>query len=482
MAECSGADMTGRADAVDYADAAGCADAADVAGFADVADFAGFEVHRLRQPLPICPELFGLAPSPNISAWVGPHLALLGWGEYTAVESEAPDTLERAAARWAQLSGAAQHSGGTARTGHSERTERTGRTGHSERTGHNRHTDTNKYDDAELPCALPLAFGSFGFLRGGMLLIPETLLVITKAASWVIGVDCEDLARRLDSLDGEAVRAAGRAALASIPGCGATHSEGGSLSESEWCAAVATVRDMLRAGQADKVVLARDKKLRAQRDFDPRLLCAHLARSYPSCWIYAVRGLVGATPELLVGTRAGEFSCRVLAGTATADEGEALLASEKDRREHEIAVASVRSSLTPVASSLDIPEQPGLLQLPNVCHLATDVRGRSEHSALGLAFALHPTAAVCGQPTALARDILTDVEHMDRGRYAGPVGWVDAAGNGEFGIALRGGHITGNLITLYAGGGIMPQSIPAAEFAETEAKMLPMLSAVAESR
>lgn len=239
---------------------------------------------------------------------------------------------------------------------------------------------------------------------------------------------------------------------------------------------------MLRAGQADKVVLARDKKLRAQRDYDPRLLCAHLARSYPSCWIYAVRGLVGATPELLVGTRAGEFSCRVLAGTATADEGEALLASEKDRREHEIAVASVRSSLTPVASSLDIPEQPELLQLPNVCHLATDVRGRSEQSALGLAFALHPTAAVCGQPTALARDILTDVEHMDRGRYAGPVGWVDASGNGEFGIALRGGQITGNLITLYAGGGIMPQSIPEAEFAETEAKMLPMLSAVAESR
>ncbi|MGJ9450666.1 isochorismate synthase [Actinotignum sp. GS-2025a] len=479
MAECSGADMTGSADAVDYADAAGCEDAADVAGFADdadVADFAGFEVHRLRQPLPICPELFGLAPSPNISAWVGPHLALLGWGEYTAVESEAPETLERAAARWAQLSGAAQHTARTARngrTGHSERTER---------TRHNRHTDTNKYDDAELPCALPLAFGSFGFLQGGMLLVPETLLVITEEASWVIGVDCEDLTRHLDSLDGEAVRAAGRAGLASIPGCGATHSEGGSLSESEWCTAVATVRDMLRAGQADKVVLARDKKLRAQRDFDPRLLCAHLARSYPSCWIYAVRGLVGATPELLVGTRAGEFSCRVLAGTATADEGEVLLASEKDRREHEIAVASVRSALSPLASELEIPEQPELLQLPNVCHLATDVRGRSEHSALGLAFALHPTAAVCGQPTALARDILTDVEHMDRGRYAGPVGWVDAAGNGEFGIALRGGQITGNLITLYAGGGIMPQSVPEAEFAETEAKMLPMLSAVAESR
>ncbi|MDE1558645.1 MULTISPECIES: isochorismate synthase [Actinotignum] len=452
MAECSGANMTGSADAVDY---------------------ANFEVHRLRQPLPICPELFGFAPSPNISAWVGPHLALLGWGEYVAVESEAPDTLERAAARWAQLSAAARRSG---QTGQTERN------GHNARTARTGHKNTQKYDDAELPCALPLAFGSFGFLRGGMLLIPETLLVITKEASWVIGVDCGELARRLDSLDGAAVCAAGRAALASIPGCGATHSEGGSLSESEWCTAVATVRDMLRAGQADKVVLARDKKLRAQRDFDPRLLCAHLARSYPSCWIYAVRGLVGATPELLVGTRAGEFSCRVLAGTATADEGEVLLASEKDRREHEIAVESVRSALTPVASSLDIPEQPELLRLPNVCHLATDVRGRSEHSALGLAYALHPTAAVCGQPTALARDILTDVEHMDRGRYAGPVGWVDAAGNGEFGIALRGGHITGNFITLYAGGGIMPQSIPEAEFAETEAKMLPMLSAVAESR
>jgi menaquinone-specific isochorismate synthase len=178
---------------------------------------------------------------------------------------------------------------------------------------------------------------------------------------------------------------------------------------------------------------------------------------------------------------------RVLAGTirrganqsADADLAEALLASDKDREEHEYAVSSVAQSLAAHCTDLTVPESPRLLRLANVQHLATDVNGRlaDEVPVLSLAASLHPTAAVCGTPTERAANVIRALEGMDRGRYAGPVGWMDAHGDGEFGIALRCGEIDSDdphRIRLFAGCGLVAGSDPSAELAESNAKLEPM--------
>jgi len=169
-----------------------------------------------------------------------------------------------------------------------------------------------------------------------------------------------------------------------------------------------------------------------------------------------------------------------------------LLASAKDVEEHRYAVADVRRALAPLCDRLDIDEQPWLLRLANLQHLATGVTGRlagspraapaaalSEHaSALALAAALHPTAAVCGTPAGAAMELIRELEGMDRGRYAGPVGWVDARGNGEWGIALRCAELDGPRARLFAGCGIVADSDPVAELAETQVKFRPIQDAL----
>ena len=174
-----------------------------------------------------------------------------------------------------------------------------------------------------------------------------------------------------------------------------------------------------------------------------------LAEGYDMCWTFHVDRLFGATPELLVRRERGLVTSRVLAGTIRRtgdDERDAGLAgqlarSSKDLEEHEYAVRSVAESLAPYCSSTNVPEVPFVLHLPNVMHLATDVTGvvhdSDGASVLELAAALHPSAAVGGTPTKVAVELIAEIEGMDRGRYAGPVGWIDADGDGEFGIALR---------------------------------------------
>jgi menaquinone-specific isochorismate synthase len=182
---------------------------------------------------------------------------------------------------------------------------------------------------------------------------------------------------------------------------------------------------------------------------------------------------------------------RVLAGTIrrTGDDNRdlnlaaALAKSSKDLQEHEYAVASVARALAPFCSGMNVPESPYILGLPNVLHLATDVTGVADRgvSALALAAALHPSAAVCGTPTDRARAVIAELEHLDRERYAGPVGWLDAAGNGEWAIALRCGLVSETdprQIRLFAGCGIVAGSDPAAELAESVAKLVPMRDAL----
>jgi menaquinone-specific isochorismate synthase len=207
------------------------------------------------------------------------------------------------------------------------------------------------------------------------------------------------------------------------------------------------------------------------------------------CWTFHVDGMFGASPEMLVRREKGLVTSRVLAGTIRRtgdDEHDLTLAatlarSSKDLEEHEYAVRSVTDALEPYCSSMTVPESPFVLHLPNVMHLATDVAGvvrDSGATVLELAAALHPSAAVGGTPTKVAVEMIAEIEGMDRGRYAGPVGWMDAHGDGEFAIALRSAEIDGNRVRLFAGCGIVADSDPEAELAETQAKFVPVRDAL----
>jgi menaquinone-specific isochorismate synthase len=265
----------------------------------------------------------------------------------------------------------------------------------------------------------------------------------------------------------------------------------GSLPGPQWEQAVAEAVAAIKAGSLRKVVLAQDQFATASDVIDVRALLRRLARRYPDCFTFACDGMVGATPELLIRQTGRQVSALVLAGTTprggdlVEDEalGAALLASAKNTEEHAYAVASMREALEPLCDELDNQPRPTLLKLPNLQHLGTWVRGTltadgTPRSALGLAAAVHPTAAVCGTPTGAAFELIRELEHMDRERYAGPVGWVDADGNGEWGIALRCAQLSGRTARLFAGCGIVAGSDPAAELAEAQVKFRPMRGAL----
>jgi menaquinone-specific isochorismate synthase len=235
-------------------------------------------------------------------------------------------------------------------------------------------------------------------------------------------------------------------------------------------------------------VLARDLVADLDAPLDVRAPLARLAEGYPSCWTFHIRGFFGSTPELLVRRERGLVASRVLAGTIrrTGDDqrdlalAASLARSSKDLEEHEYAVRSVADALAPYCSSRNVPETPFVLHLPNVMHLASDVTGvlNGPTSSLGLAAALHPSAAVGGTPTDLAQRAIAELEGMDRGRYAGPVGWIGADGDGEWAIALRCAEVDGARVRLFAGCGIVAGSDPRTELAESQAKLVPVRDAL----
>ena len=261
----------------------------------------------------------------------------------------------------------------------------------------------------------------------------------------------------------------------------------GAVGGAEWRERVEDASARIRTGDLSKVVLARSVVATTENPVDLRWLAARLSAAYRGCWTYIVGPLVGATPELLVRLHGGLAESRVLAGTVSRSDDPAtddllaqwLVSSRKDLDEHAYAVQSVTERLAPLGE-LEVVG-PSLLTLPNVRHLATDVRvAVSDRGALELAAALHPSAAVCGTPRETALALIAEIEGMDRGVYAGGVGWIDAAGDGEIGIALRCGVRTGSHeLTAYAGGGIMGDSDPDSELAETDAKLRPVLGALA---
>ncbi|HVM00348.1 MAG TPA: isochorismate synthase [Egibacteraceae bacterium] len=328
------------------------------------------------------------------------------------------------------------------------------------------------------PGSGPVAFVSATFdprSPGSVLVVPAVVTLRRGGRVWRTSV------AEVDTVDGDAPADAGvdrriRYAGSSIP-------------DVRWLEAVATATARIHAGRLDKVVLARDQAVWSRAPFDARRLAGRLARAYPDCYAFVVDGLVGATPELLVRRTGASVESLVLAGTARrgtdgADDaavGERLLSSGKERSEHAFAVASVADVLTPRCVELAVDAQPFLLRLANVQHLATRVRGTLAGppwpTAFALAGALHPTAAVCGTPTAAALDVIRELEGMDRGRYAGPVGWVDARGDGEFGIALRCAQLAGARARLFAGAGLVAGSLPEEELEETRLKLRAMQSA-----
>jgi len=271
------------------------------------------------------------------------------------------------------------------------------------------------------------------------------------------------------------------------------HISWGGSNREAWREQVALAIRKIKDKKLDKVVLARFLTGKSKERIDVRRLLRLLANEYPSTWVYSNSGLVGATPELLVRLSNSVITSRILAGTISKtgdDEKDLVLAkslarSSKDLEEHEYAVQSVVDALSPLCRSVTISKTPFILHLPNVMHLATDVTAILSDSAnpadiFDLASILHPSAAVCGTPRDLAKKAIDEIEGILRGRYAGPVGWIDSKGDGELALALRCGQIAsdGKSIRIFAGCGIVAGSDPEREFAESQAKLLPMRSAL----
>ncbi|HWR84530.1 MAG TPA: isochorismate synthase [Rhodoglobus sp.] len=331
-------------------------------------------------------------------------------------------------------------------------------------------------DTVDVPGSGLIAFGSFTFApdseQASVLIVPQVVVGRRNGVTFMTTVD-----------------GGHRDLVAARPGpeyrARMLH---GQMTRSVFTAAVATAVRRIQDSDLRKVVLARDLIGRIAADADLRNALEHLTRAYARTFTYAVEGLIGSSPELLVGSEDGTVTARVLAGSAargddaTEDAGSAdgLVHSPKDLEEHEFALDSVIGALRPHTSALSSSAAAYALKLPNLWHLASDVTGTlaDGSSSLDLVAALHPTAAVAGSPTDLATDLIRELEPFDRGRYAGPVGWVDAAGDGEWAIALRCAQVSPDgMVHAYAGAGIVGGSDPEQELAETALKFKPIVEA-----
>ena len=395
---------------------------------------------RIGEHLP----LLDLLPTTSPISWVRNGEGLVGWGVHATTTVTGKNRFEQARAWWHEQLETFSISNSV----------------HGSGTG-------------------PVLFTSFSFDRDeeSVLVIPQVVVGKKGKSSWItwIGDQSQPTLPQNAPLTNTATFTFGE----------------GTLTSAEWMKRVADAVSRVSNTEVEKVVLARDVIATADSDIDPRPILKKLAAEYPTTWTFAVDGLVGATPELLLRLSRGMVTSRVLAGTISKtgqDEKDLALAaslarSSKDLEEHEYAVRSVADALDPFCSSTNVPDSPYVLHLANVMHLATDVTGaliesKQHVDAFSLLQALHPSAAVCGTPRNIAFDIIDEIEGMNRGRYAGPVGWIDASGDGELGIALRSGQITDRSIRIFAGCGIVAASTPEKELEESAAKMIPMRSAL----
>jgi menaquinone-specific isochorismate synthase len=418
------------------------------------------EAGRLRVRTVAIPDpgnLIDRIAQPDVVAWVHHGAGLAGWGEAVRVTLPAGEDRFTAGEKWLRSV-----------------------------------FDVAEVDDqVRVRGSGPVAFGTFTFdasSDGSVLIVPQVVLGRDgRGRAWLTTVT--DSSSPGGTTPPKPPPLTGGLPAPPYPP-GLTWRDG-SLPGPRWERAVAEAVAAIKAGALRKVVLARDVFATADEPIDGRILLGRLAARYPDCFTFACDGMIGATPELLVSRADDQVSALVLGGTmprgaGPAEDlalGEGLLASAKNHEEHAYAVDSIREGLEPLCETLHVDARPALLKFPNLQHLGTHVRGTLDgtglaKTALGLAAAVHPPAAVCGTPTATALELIRDLEHMDRQRYAGPVGWVDAAGNGEWGIAIRSGQISGRTARLFAGCGIVAGSEPAAELAETLIKLQPMRGAL----
>ncbi len=337
-------------------------------------------------------------------------------------------------------------------------------------------------DRVGLPGSGPIAFVSLGFDDDdvSVAIVPTVVMGRSGGTSFVtrIGSGARD--------EPAAGKANGSRRRSQVRSPGQVSYADADLSVAGFTTAVAAAAARIRTGELQKVVLAHDLEATTARAVDERFLLNHLAAAYPDCWTFAVEGLVGASPELLIRRTGAVIASRVLAGTAWKEHsGDAvsagLLGSAKDVVEHAYAVQSVAEVLARATIDLDVPSAPVPLELANLTHLSTDITGRLDDrapTALELAARLHPTAAVGGSPTGVARQVIRELEPTRRGRYAAPVGWMDSRGDGEFAIALRCAQVQGRSVRLIAGCGILADSDPAIEAREAQIKMIPIRDAL----
>nr|WP_211658953.1 isochorismate synthase [Phytoactinopolyspora halophila] len=393
--------------------------------------------------------LLSLLPDTSPYAWVRGGQGLVGWGEAARVETSGAHRFAELEAWWRTLINTAV-----------------------------------VRDEVQLPGSGPVAFGSFTFddePGTSTLVLPETIVGHRDGRWWVTTVSVAGNLPPLPTLP----------SATSVRRPGAISFADGQLTGADWEIVVASAVDRINAGELEKVVLARDLVAESPHPIDTRWPLRRLGEHYSRCWTFSVDGLLGATPELLVRRERGLVTSRVLAGTIrrTHDDvhdlalAASLARSSKDLEEHEFAVRSVADALAPYCSSMNVPETPFVLHLSNVMHLATDVTGvaSGQASSLAMAAALHPSAAVGGTPTDRAIELIRELEGLDRGRYAAPIGWIDSAGDGEWGIALRCAQLDPSDPTrmrLFAGCGIVAGSNPAEELAESAAKLIPMRDAL----
>lgn len=395
---------------------------------------------RLGEHLP----LLELLPDSQPLSWVRGGDGLVGWGVHATTSVKGPNRFRDAREWW-----------------------------------HDQLKKLAVTDSVHITGTGPILFTSFSFSpeEESVLVIPQVVVGKRADQSWITWFGEMPQPHLLESVE-----------LLEVPQYSWSN---GSLTSDQWEERVAVAIHAIQSKTIDKVVLARDLNGTSTKVIDSRSILRNLASEYPSTWCFSIAGLVGATPELLLRLNRAMVTSRVLAGTISKtgdDEKDLALAaslarSSKDLEEHEYAVRSVAESLAPFCSSTNVPDSPFVLHLANVMHLATDVTGAisefPQHvDTFSILEKLHPSAAVCGTPTDRAAKVISDLEGMKRGRYAGPVGWIDARGDGELGIALRCGQIENDQIRLFAGCGIVAGSNPQRELAESQAKFTPMLNAL----
>ena len=389
--------------------------------------------------------LVDLLPRQSPLSWLHRGDGLIGWGEAARLEPDGPDRFTAAVDWWRAVA-----------------------------------ASSVVRDEAQVPGSGLVAFGSFAYADcpgSSVVVVPEVVVGRRGDRCWLTTISTGVL---------EPVPPLRPAAPPEPPG-DVVFSDG-AMSGVAWSRVVAEAVRRIRDGALDKVVLARDLIAELDEPLDVRVPLRRLVQRYPVCWTFNVDGLFGSTPEMLVRCERGLVTSRVLAGTIRRtgdDRGDlalaaALVRSSKDLEEHTFAVRSVAEALAPYCLSRNVPDSPFVLHLPNVMHLASDVAGvlATGTSSLELVAALHPSAAVGGTPSAVADAVIAELEGMDRCRYAGPVGWMDASGDGEWGLALRCAEYDGARVRLFAGCGIVADSDPEAELAEAAAKFVPVRDAL----